>query len=91
MSPDYFLHQMRWWEVNRYLAGMRRRYRPTWESTRALQWWLTCMFSDRKKSSPPAHPDDLYQFTWEKRQPVGPQITPEEAREMQEMMNNYKW
>lgn len=92
VAPEYFLYRMQWWEINRYLAGMQRRKHPLWETTRALQWWLTCMFSDRKKGSPPRHPEELYKFGWEENKPSNePQLTEEEAADMQKMMDNFKW
>ena len=92
VSPEYFLQKMQWWEVNRYLVGMRRRYHPQWENTRALQWWLACMFHDKKHGAPPSHPEDLYKFGWEeKSQPEEPQISEEEAAEMQKMMDKFRW
>ena len=51
---------MQWWEVNRYLTGLHRRYHPTYESARMLQWFLACMFNDSKKHAAPQSPQDLY-------------------------------
>ena len=76
VAPDYFLHRMSWWEVNRYLAGLHRRYHTPWENTRALQWFLACMFNDSKKHPAPKSPQDLYKFGWEEEKPE--EITEEE-------------
>lgn len=68
VAPDYFLHRMQWWEVNRYLDGLHRRYHTPWENTRALQWWLVRMFGDSKKGIMPNNPEDLYKFIWEENE-----------------------
>ena len=90
-QPDYFLYRMQWWEVNRYLAGLRRRYHPLWENTRALQWWLACMFTDSKKSSPPNTPQQLYQFGWEQDKHRQTRISEQEAAELQQLISAHKW
>lgn len=81
---------MKWWEVNRYLAGMRRRYRPEWETTRRLEWTLACMFWDKKNGAPPHDPKAFYKFPWE-NEDEAPAITDEEKAEAQEMMRNFTW
>lgn len=91
LDPRYFLNQMQWWEINRYLGGMRRRYHPTYENARLIQWWLTMMFRGKDKE-PPTHPSKLYQFAWEKEQADElPTITEEEVKEMQEHIDNFTW
>ena len=83
---------MSWWEVNRYLTGLHRRYHPTYEAARMLQWFLACMFNDSKKHAAPQSPQDLYKFGWEEDQTTSAtEITEEEAKDLQEMMNNFKW
>jgi hypothetical protein len=45
-----------------------------------------------KDKEPPSHPSKLYQFAWEKEQADDtPTITEEEAREMQEHIDNFTW
>ena len=56
---------MQWWEVQRYIYGLRRRDRLMSHWVRHLEWYLTCMFTDRTKNSPPDEPQDLYTFPWE--------------------------
>ena len=87
---------MQWWEVNRYLAGLHRRYHSTWEANRHLEWLLVRMFADTKKSSPPNTPQDFYKFGWEPDTGTEHQMTEEEAREFQEEMahwnkGDFKW
>ena len=93
VAPEYFLYRMQWWEVNRYLNGLQRRAHTAWENTRALQWWLACMFHDKKHGSPPASPADIYQFGWEKdhQEENQPAYTPEEATAFQKEMGNHQW
>ena len=91
VAPDYFLYKMQWWEVNRYLAGIHRRHRTAWENTRALQWFLACMFNDSKKHPAPKSPQDLYKFGWEEEQTTAPDITEQDAKDLQEMMRDFKW
>ena len=79
---------MQWWEVNRYLTGLHRRYHSTYESARMLQWFLACMFNDSKKHTAPQSPQDLYKFGWEEKKDDKPAITQEEWDEAQEMMRD---
>ena len=81
---------MKWWEVNRYLAGLHRRYHSHYEAARLLQWTLACMFSGKDKT-PPQSPQDLYKFSWEEKKDDKPAITQEEWDEAQEMMKNCHW
>lgn len=82
---------MQWWEVNRYLTGLHRRYHPTYEAARMLQWFLACMFNDSKKHAAPQSPQDFYKFAWEEDQTSLPDITEQDAKELQEMMDNFQW
>ena len=82
---------MQWWEVNRYLTGLHRRYHPTYEAARMLQWFLACMFNDSKKHAAPQSPQDFYKFAWEEDQTSIPDITEQDAKELQEMMDNFQW
>ena len=82
---------MQWWEVNRYIAGLHRRHRTAWENTRALQWFLARMFGDSKKSTIPSSPQDFYKFAWEEERHEPATISEEEAREMQELIDNFHW
>lgn len=91
IDPTYFLYRMQWWEVNRYLDGLHRRHRTAWENTRALQWFLARMFGDSKKNNIPADPQSFYKFAWEEEQSSAAEITDDDARELQEMMQNYKF
>ena len=91
VSPEYFLYKMQWWEVNRYLPGMHRRYRSTFRAARMLQWWLACMFHAKDKT-PPNHPKDLYQFEWEEEEHQdAPVMSEEEAQKLQEEMDRFMW
>ena len=92
VNPEYFLHRMQWWEVNRYLTGMYRRQRTAWLTNRHLEWLLVRMFSDTKKSTPPSNPEDLYKFGWEEEQTTSAaEISEQDAQELQEMMADFKW
>ena len=92
IDPTYFLYRMQWWEVNRYLDGLHRRHRTAWENTRALQWFLACMFNDSKKHAAPKSPQDLYKFGWEEEQTTSAaEISEQDAQDLQEMMDNFKW
>ena len=83
---------MSWWEVNRYLTGLHRRYHPTYESARMLQWFLACMFNDSKKHAAPQSPQDLYKFGWEEEQTTSAaEISEQDAKDLQEMMDNFQW
>ena len=91
MAPEYFLHRMQWWEVNRYLTGLHRRKRTQWETTRHLEWILVRMFSDSKKSTPPSDPQDFYKFGWEEDNPDTPPMTEEEFAEELRLLREFKW
>lgn len=83
---------MSWWEVNRYLTGLHRRYHPTYESARMLQWFLACMFNDSKKHTAPQSPQDLYKFGWEEEHTTSAaEISEQDAQDLQEMMADFKW
>lgn len=87
MAPEYFLNRMQWWEVNHYLAGMYRRHRTAWMNTRSLQWWLACMFHDKKNGAPPQSPDALYKFAWEDDMPP---ITEDDADYLEQLCKEYR-
>ena len=91
MNPEYFLYRMAWWEVNRYIAGINRRKRTAWETTREIEWMLASIHWDRKKSAPPKSAKELMQFSWEKDEVQVPQVTEDDIREMQERMENYQF
>lgn len=82
---------MQWWEVNRYLTGLHRRYHPTYEAARMLQWFLACMFNDSKKHAAPQSPQDLYKFGWEEDQPdtAEPEDWEQNKKDLQEMMDAF--
>ena len=58
---------MEWWEVNRYLAGIRRRQRAQWETTRWKIASIANLF--RGKDTPAITVDKLITFPWEKDEP----------------------
>lgn len=91
VSPEYFLNRMQWWEVQHYLIGLRRRYHSGWEEVRSLQWWLACMFHDKKQGAAPNHPQDLYKFIWEDEPPESNPMSEADIAEMQDMINKFKW
>ena len=51
------------------------------------------MFNDSKKHAAPQSPQDLYKFGWEEDQPdnPAPEITEHDAKDLQEMMDNFQW
>ena len=63
IAPDYFLHRMQWWEVERYIAGYRRRYRAAWETTRWLAHLNAQMLCGKNI---PSDIQEFYEFPWEK-------------------------
>ena len=92
VNPEYFLHTMQWWEVNRYLTGMYRRQRTAWLTNRHLEWLLVRMFSDTKKSTPPSTPEDLYKFGWEEEEtPPPPEMSEEDYAEELRLLRDFKW
>lgn len=52
---------MQWWEVQRFINGMRRRIRPQWESVRWLGWIVAKMMGEKRTESP----EDFMAFHWE--------------------------
>lgn len=52
---------MQWWEVQRYIDGLRRRQRPDWETTRWLGWVVSRIMGGKAEA-----PDELMTFPWEK-------------------------
>ncbi|MGN0208592.1 MAG: hypothetical protein ACI397_03995 [Paludibacteraceae bacterium] len=96
ISPDYFLRRMQWWEVQRYLAGLRRRQRPLWENTRWLGHMIAKMLCGRNI---PSDLQEFYEFPWE-TEPIDPdqlardnaalieQIRREQAAKAEEQTSN---
>ena len=82
---------MQWWEVNRYLSGLHRRYHSNYESARLLQWTLACIFHDKTKPAP-SSPQDMYKFGWEKseKEPA-PVITQEDYEHELKLLQDFKW
>lgn len=64
MDPQYFFYQMQWWEVQRYINGLRRRLRPQWESARFVAW----VQAHSMGAKTPTSQQDFYPFPWEKEQ-----------------------
>lgn len=56
---------MQWWEVQRFIDGMRKRARNQWESTRWLAWLVGKMLGGLKNID---DPQELSTFPWEKEQ-----------------------
>ena len=75
---------MEWWEVNRCLAGIRRRQRAPWETTRWQIASIANLF--RGKDSPAVTVDKLITFPWEKYQPNPDAPTQEDVDELQAEM-----
>ena len=55
-----FLEEMQWWEIRRFLAGMRRRERSGWNQTRMLAWMVLSALGSKAEK-----PSDLLPFWWE--------------------------
>ena len=51
---------MQWWEVQRVINGIQRRFRPQWETTRWLGWIVSKIMGSKIDS-----PEDMAQFPWE--------------------------
>ena len=51
---------MQWWEVLRAVQGIRRRYRPIWETTRWLGWIISRILGGKIDD-----PQSFMQFPWE--------------------------
>lgn len=53
------------------------------------------MFRDPKKSSSLAKPEDMYKFGWEeeeeKERTSEPKLTEEDAKDMQKLIESWKW
>jgi hypothetical protein len=86
---------MQWWEINRFMSGLQRRYHAQYDAIRHLQWYITCAFHNEKSAQPaPQHPQDLYKFTWEKEidhAAEAPTLTEKDAKELQELITGFKW
>ena len=83
-----FLYDLRYWEVLRIIKGYRRR---DWLK---LQLMAECTYAamyamrDPKGMMPQKMFPELFKVEDE---PEAPIITEQEAKEMQELMANYKW
>ena len=78
---------MQWWEVNRCLAGIRRRQRTQWEATR---WEIQCIANlFRGRDTPAVRAHELQIFPWEKEfnpASVQPPVTEQDAADLQAEM-----
>ena len=83
-----FLYDLRYWEVLRIIKGYRRR---DWLK---LQLMAECTYAamyamrDPKGMTPQKMFPELFKVEDE---PEAPTITEQEAKEMQELMDNFKW
>ena len=84
IHPDYFLYRMQWWEVQRFINGMRRRIRPQWESVRWLGWIVAKMMGEKRTESP----EDFMTFNWEKE--TDPQQEENDLRLIEELQEKNK-
>ena len=84
-----FLYDMRYWEVLRIIKGYRRR---DWLK---LQLMAECTYAamyamrDPKGMTPQKMFPDL--FKPEDDDTPAPEITEQDAKDLQEMMDNFKW
>lgn len=60
-SPEYFLNKMQWWEVQRYINGIRRRERTAWATTRQHAFWILRSLGAKIDTA-----SDLLPLPWEK-------------------------
>ena len=83
-----FLYDLRYWEVLRIIKGYRRR---DWLK---LQLMAECTYAamyamrDPKGMTPQKMFPELFKVEDE---PEAPTITEQDAKEMQELMDNFKW
>ena len=83
-----FLYDMRYWEVLRIIKGYRRR---DWLK---LQLMAECTYAamyamrDPKGMTPQKMFPELFKVEDE---PEAPTITEQDAQDLQEMMDNFKW
>lgn len=75
---------MQWWEVQRFINGMRRRIRPQWESVRWLGWIVAKMMGEKRTESP----EDFMTFHWEME--TDPQQEENDLRLIEELQEKNK-
>lgn len=80
-NPTYFLDEMQWWEVNRYIAGNRRKERATMEAARLVGFWSLNAMGAKLHSL-----TDLITFPWEKEQPDTEPLPDNYVEEMQRLI-----
>lgn len=71
---------MQWWEIERYIAGIRRAERPGWEQTRLAGLWQISSMGGKVKLG------DLITFSWDKDQNNTSMPSEEEIEELRQMM-----
>ena len=75
MDASYFLHEMRWFEVQPYMDGMMRRSRSVMETLRLGFYFIVSMFSGKKGNL--GKPSDMIPFAWDidREEDEDPQMT----------------
>ena len=74
---------MQWWEVKRYINGIRRSERTLWETSRFIG--LVTASCNRDPKKPPLTASDLLPLPWDNKQ-TDDKPTDEEIEELREMM-----
>ena len=61
IDPDYFLDEMKWYEVEACIKGLENKNKASWEQRRFLAYIIAQVNSTKKLK-----PTDILSFTWDK-------------------------
>lgn len=63
IDPDYFLDEMKWYEVEACIKGLENKNKTSWEQCRFLSYIIAQVNSTKKLK-----PTDILSFTWDKEE-----------------------
>ena len=61
ISPDYFLDEMQWYEIDACLKGLYNKNKTSWEQTRMISYIIAQVNSTKHLK-----PTDILSFNWDK-------------------------
>lgn len=63
IDPDYFLDEMKWYEVEACIKGLENKNKASWEQCRFISYMIAQVNSTKKLKL-----NDILSFTWDKEE-----------------------
>ena len=83
-----FLYELTWWEINSIIRGYRKRNRLTHQLLAEIVYTTTYTMRDNQGKTV----NDMFPVLFKEDDNNEPApITPEEQKEMEEMLHDFKW